>query len=91
MGANKPVRMQGAFVTEDEVAAVVQHCKDQMAPPVFRDDVVVGTKQKKEIDEDIGDDLDLLCQPPNWSSPPSSDRPPCSSASCASASPRPGV
>ncbi|MEU2023345.1 DNA translocase FtsK [Streptomyces sp. NPDC016469] len=61
MGANKPTRMQGAFVTEDEVAAVVRHCKDQMAP-VFRDDVVVGTKQKKEIDEDIGDDLDLLCQ-----------------------------
>ncbi|MFF7778762.1 DNA translocase FtsK [Streptomyces tanashiensis] len=61
MGANKPVRMQGAFVTEDEVAAVVQHCKDQMTP-VFRDDVTVGTKQKKEIDEDIGDDLDLLCQ-----------------------------
>lgn len=61
MGANKPTRMQGAFVTEDEVAAIVQHCKDQMAP-VFRDDVVVGTKQKKEIDEEIGDDLDLLCQ-----------------------------
>ncbi|GAA3182814.1 MULTISPECIES: DNA translocase FtsK [Streptomyces] len=61
MGANKPVRMQGAFVTEAEVAAVVQHCKDQMAP-VFRDDVTVGGKQKKEIDEDIGDDLDLLCQ-----------------------------
>ncbi|MFP3987527.1 DNA translocase FtsK [Streptomyces sp. E11-3] len=61
MGANKPIRMQGAFVTEDEVAAVVRHCKDQMTP-VFREDVVVGTKQKKEIDEDIGDDLDLLCQ-----------------------------
>lgn len=61
MGANKPTRMQGAFVTEEEVAAVVQHCKDQMTP-VFREDVVVGTKQKKEIDEDIGDDLDLLCQ-----------------------------
>ncbi|MFA3875841.1 DNA translocase FtsK [Streptomyces sp. MMCC 100] len=61
MGANKPTRMQGAFVTEEEVALVVQHCKDQMAP-VFRDDVTVGTKQKKEIDEDIGDDLDLLCQ-----------------------------
>ncbi|KPI20050.1 cell division FtsK/SpoIIIE [Actinobacteria bacterium OK006] len=60
MGANKPTRMQGAFVTEDEVAAIVQHCKDQMAP-VFREDVTVGTKQKKEIDEDIGDDLDLLC------------------------------
>ncbi|MET7382737.1 DNA translocase FtsK [Streptomyces sp. NPDC005526] len=61
MGANKPTRMQGAFVTEEEIAAVVRHCKDQMAP-VFRDDVTVGTKQKKEIDEDIGDDLDLLCQ-----------------------------
>ncbi|WP_329620876.1 DNA translocase FtsK [Streptomyces sp. NBC_01255] len=61
MGANKPVRMQGAFVTEDEVAAIVQHCKDQMTP-VFREDVTVGTKQRKEIDEDIGDDLDLLCQ-----------------------------
>ncbi|MBT2387493.1 DNA translocase FtsK [Streptomyces sp. ISL-11] len=61
MGASKPVRMQGAFVTEAEVAAVVQHCKDQMAP-VFRDDVTVGTAKKKEIDEDIGDDLDLLCQ-----------------------------
>ncbi|MFF5720358.1 DNA translocase FtsK [Streptomyces buecherae] len=61
MGANKPVRMQGAFVTEEEVGAVVRHCKDQMAP-VFRDDVTVGTAKKKEIDEDIGDDLDLLCQ-----------------------------
>lgn len=61
MGANKPVRMQGAYVTEEEVAAVVAHCKAQMAP-VFRDDVTVGTAKKKEIDEDIGDDLDLLCQ-----------------------------
>ncbi|WP_327244044.1 DNA translocase FtsK [Streptomyces sp. NBC_01320] len=61
MGANKPTRMQGAFVTEGEVAAIVQHCKDQMAP-VFREDVVVGSAKKKEIDEDIGDDLDLLCQ-----------------------------
>ena len=61
MGANKPTRMQGAFVTEEEIAVVVRHCKEQMAP-VFRDDVVVGTRQKKEIDEEIGDDLDLLCQ-----------------------------
>ncbi|MER6914176.1 DNA translocase FtsK [Streptomyces sp. NPDC000594] len=61
MGANKPVRMQGAFVTEDEIAAVVRHCKEQMTP-VFRQDVVVGSQQKREIDEEIGDDLDLLCQ-----------------------------
>ncbi|MEU8828197.1 DNA translocase FtsK [Streptomyces sp. NPDC048636] len=61
MGANKPVRMQGAYVTESEVEAVVAHCKAQMAP-VFREDVTVGTAKKKEIDEEIGDDLDLLCQ-----------------------------
>lgn len=61
MGDNKATRIQGAFVTEAEISAVVRHCKEQMTP-VFRDDVVVGTKQKKEIDEEIGDDLDLLCQ-----------------------------
>uniref|UniRef100_UPI0024A7F966 DNA translocase FtsK n=1 Tax=Streptomyces sp. CC224B TaxID=3044571 RepID=UPI0024A7F966 len=61
MGANTPVRLQGAFVTEHEIAAVVRHCKDQMTP-VFRDDVTVGSKQKKEIGADIGDDLELLCQ-----------------------------
>ncbi|MFE0628683.1 DNA translocase FtsK [Streptomyces sp. NPDC058864] len=61
MGANKPVRMQGAFVTEEEIHALVAHCKAQLTP-AYRDDVVVGTGPKKEIDEEIGDDLDLLCQ-----------------------------
>jgi S-DNA-T family DNA segregation ATPase FtsK/SpoIIIE len=61
MGANKPTRMQGAFVTEDEIAAIVGHCKDQLTP-AYREDVVVGSGPKKEIDEEIGDDLDLLCQ-----------------------------
>ncbi|WP_354642513.1 DNA translocase FtsK [Kitasatospora camelliae] len=61
MGASKPVRMQGAFVTEAEIAKVVQHCKDQMTAR-YRDDVVVGGGPKKEIDEEIGDDLDLLIQ-----------------------------
>ncbi|WP_189269574.1 FtsK/SpoIIIE domain-containing protein, partial [Streptomyces fuscichromogenes] len=59
MGLSRPTRLQGAFVTEEEIAAVVQHCKDQMTP-VFRDDVTVDTKQRKEIDEDIGHDLNLL-------------------------------
>jgi S-DNA-T family DNA segregation ATPase FtsK/SpoIIIE len=61
MGENTPTRMQGAFVTEDEIHAVVQHCKDQMTP-VFRDDVTEGTQQKKESGEHLGDDIDLLCQ-----------------------------
>ncbi|MFJ8045410.1 DNA translocase FtsK [Kitasatospora sp. NPDC096147] len=61
MGASKPVRMQGAFVTEAEIAKVVQHCKDQLTAR-YREDVVVGGGPKKEIDEEIGDDLDLLIQ-----------------------------
>ncbi|MCQ4045075.1 DNA translocase FtsK [Streptantibioticus rubrisoli] len=61
MGANKPIRLQGAFVTEDEVCAVVNHCKSQLTP-VFRDDVTGPSGPKKEIDEEIGDDLDLLLQ-----------------------------
>jgi DNA segregation ATPase FtsK/SpoIIIE, S-DNA-T family len=61
MGANKPIRMQGAFVTEAEIAKVVEHCKAQLTPS-YRTDVTVGSGPKKEIDEEIGDDLDLLCQ-----------------------------
>ncbi|MDF3292302.1 DNA translocase FtsK [Streptomyces silvisoli] len=61
MGANKPIRLQGAFVTEDEVSAVVAHCKSQLAP-VFREDVTGPSGPRKEIDEEIGDDLDLLLQ-----------------------------
>ncbi|WP_063836206.1 DNA translocase FtsK [Actinacidiphila yeochonensis] len=61
MGANKPTRIQGAYVTEDEVGKIVDHCKAQLTP-TYRADVTVGGGPKKEIDEEIGDDLDLLCQ-----------------------------
>ncbi len=60
MGASKPVRLQGAWVTEAEIVKIVEHCKAQLQP-VYRDDVTV-TVVKKEVDEDVGDDLDLLCQ-----------------------------
>ncbi|MEY9876819.1 S-DNA-T family DNA segregation ATPase FtsK/SpoIIIE [Streptacidiphilus sp. MAP12-33] len=61
MGAGKPVRMQGAFITEEEIAGVVEHCKAQLQAE-YRSDVTVGSGPKKEIDEEIGDDMDLLVQ-----------------------------
>jgi S-DNA-T family DNA segregation ATPase FtsK/SpoIIIE len=61
MGASKPVRLQGALVTEAEISAVVRHCTGQ-AQPDYRDDVLGGAESRREIDEDIGDDLELLCQ-----------------------------
>ena len=61
MGASKPMRMQGAWVTETEVEAVVRHCKEQLQP-AYRDDVTASGGPSREIDEEVGDDLDLLCQ-----------------------------
>jgi S-DNA-T family DNA segregation ATPase FtsK/SpoIIIE len=61
MGESKPIRLQGAFVSDSEIDTVVGHCKTQ-AQPAYRDDVLEAAVSKKEIDEEVGDDLDLLCQ-----------------------------
>ncbi|MBB4697376.1 FtsK/SpoIIIE family DNA translocase [Paractinoplanes abujensis] len=62
MGASKPTRIQGAWVDEKEIASVVKFCKDQREPE-FREDVTeVPASKKKQIDEEIGDDLEVLIQ-----------------------------
>jgi S-DNA-T family DNA segregation ATPase FtsK/SpoIIIE len=61
MGASKPVRVQGSWVTEAEIHQVVKKCKDQLQP-TYREDVTAPQAAKRELDDDIGDDLDLVIQ-----------------------------
>jgi DNA segregation ATPase FtsK/SpoIIIE, S-DNA-T family len=61
MGASKPVRVQGSWVTEAEIHQVVAHCKKQLTP-TYREDVTAPQQSKRDLDDDIGDDLDLVVQ-----------------------------
>jgi DNA segregation ATPase FtsK/SpoIIIE, S-DNA-T family len=61
MGASKPIRLQNAFVSEKEIRDIVAHCKKQ-AEPSYREDVAAAPERSREIDADIGDDLELLVQ-----------------------------
>ena len=60
MGASKPMRIQGAFVPESEIRAVVGHVKKQMTAQ-YREDVLdEQATTRREVDDEVGDDLDLL-------------------------------
>ncbi|MEO7626600.1 MAG: DNA translocase FtsK, partial [Nocardioides sp.] len=61
MGQSKPVRVQGSWVTEAEIHQVVAHCKTQLEP-TYIEDVTVPQAAKREIDDDIGDDMELVVQ-----------------------------
>jgi S-DNA-T family DNA segregation ATPase FtsK/SpoIIIE len=62
MGASKPVRIQGAYVGDAEIAAVVAYAKDQGTPDYTDGVTAAKPGEHKEVDSDIGDDLDVLLQ-----------------------------
>ena len=63
MGANKPIRMQGAFISDEEIHAVVEATKAQ-AEPDFVDGVTAAKPggERTDVDPDIGDDMDVFLQ-----------------------------
>jgi S-DNA-T family DNA segregation ATPase FtsK/SpoIIIE len=61
MGASRAIRIQGAYVSEREIEAVVGHVKKQLAPR-YRSDVTAPPAATKMVDREIGDDLDILLQ-----------------------------
>ncbi|OBF83915.1 cell division protein FtsK [Mycobacterium sp. 852002-51163_SCH5372311] len=63
MGASKTVRLQGAFITDEEIHAVVNACKDQ-AEPEYTEGVTTAkpTGERTDVDPDIGDDMDVFLQ-----------------------------
>jgi DNA segregation ATPase FtsK/SpoIIIE, S-DNA-T family len=61
MGLSKPIRIQGAWVTETEIHKVVAHVSGQLKP-IYRDDVTATPESATKVAEDIGDDLQLVLQ-----------------------------
>ncbi|MEL4357447.1 MULTISPECIES: FtsK/SpoIIIE family DNA translocase [unclassified Luteococcus] len=59
MGAGKPVRVQGSWVTEAEIRTVVSHVTEQLKPQ-YREDVTAAAGASNKVAEDIGDDLELV-------------------------------
>ena len=63
MGASKPQRLQGAYITDEEIQAVVEACKNQ-AEPEYTEGVTAAKSsgERSDVDPDIGDDMDVLLQ-----------------------------
>jgi DNA segregation ATPase FtsK/SpoIIIE, S-DNA-T family len=61
MGSSKPVRVQGAWVTEQEIRQVVAHVSGQLKPQ-YRAEVMAAPEATAKVAEDIGDDLDLVLE-----------------------------
>jgi DNA segregation ATPase FtsK/SpoIIIE, S-DNA-T family len=59
MGASKPIRLQGAYLSDEEITGVVGFWKERESPE-YRTDVTEGAAGPKKPEEEIGDDLELL-------------------------------
>ncbi len=62
MGAGKPTRLQGAFISDEEIHAVVDFAKNQAEPDYQEGVTAAKAGEKKDVDPDIGGDLDVLLQ-----------------------------
>ncbi|TDP41591.1 S-DNA-T family DNA segregation ATPase FtsK/SpoIIIE [Nocardia ignorata] len=62
MGAGKPTRLQGAFISDEEIQAVVEFSKTQAEPEYQEGVTAAKAGETKDVDPDIGDDMDVLLQ-----------------------------
>ena len=89
MGSSKPIRIQGAWVTEQEIRAVVGHVSGQLKP-TYREDVIAASESiepgRRRTSVMI---LTWFFRRWSWWSPCSSARHRCCNASFALALPRP--
>ncbi|KAB7787928.1 FtsK/SpoIIIE family DNA translocase [Bifidobacterium cebidarum] len=66
MGSAKPIRVQGSWVSESEIRKAVEFVRTQRKPK-YREDIEEMAKEAEkkgssDIDEEIGDDMDVLLQ-----------------------------
>ncbi|MBE9374288.1 DNA translocase FtsK [Saccharopolyspora sp. HNM0983] len=62
MGGSRPARVQGSFVSDDEIHRIVAFTKEQAEPDYTEGVTTAKQGESKQVDSDIGDDLDVLLQ-----------------------------
>ncbi len=62
MGGSRPARVQGSFVSDEEIHRIVAYTKEQAEPDYTEGVTAAKAGEKKEVDSDIGEDLDVLLQ-----------------------------
>jgi len=62
MGSGRPVRLQGAFITDQEISAIVEFAKTQAQPEYTEGVTAQKASERHDVDPDIGDDMDVLLQ-----------------------------